>query len=305
MESIAERLSGMDNLYFPRSIGHVIDSPQRKSILLDLLSKDAAVFLERYGELLTGEELNEFDVKKSDYEVNWHLNKLRSLMNPTVEDVRLRSVKVKNRRRAYMSKLVIEGNYFSEDSMREREPYLHHEFVGKFQDPSGRSMARPGEKWSETLMRRCEEAVLVDKIRGEQQRLGVDQRDWTPFNLDLLEYHNSTSSHQDKNVKNVLSNLTDFNGLLRYWMEFQEPDNNDPSNGVRSNGTESNEKASLSAVEMQDQMEQFTHVMQQKFLSGKDSHYLDYSIIDNDETLDDHWLREANHDAEEKYFADD
>lgn len=77
-----------------------------------------------------------------------------------------------------MDKLVSDGQYFSEDSMREREPYLHHELLGKFQDPSGRSMARPGERWSETLMRRSEEAMLVEKIRGEQQRLGVAEKDW-------------------------------------------------------------------------------------------------------------------------------
>lgn len=60
-----------------------------------------------------------------------------------------------------------------------------------------------------------------------------------------------------------------------------------------------------SAEEMQDRMDQFTHIMHQKFLSGEDHEHLDYSKIDDDETLDDHWLREANHDAEEKYFADD
>lgn len=77
-----------------------------------------------------------------------------------------------------MDRLMLDGNYFSEDAMREREPYLHHEYIGKFQDPSGRSMARPGERWSETLIRRAEEAILVEKIRGEQQRLGVAQSDW-------------------------------------------------------------------------------------------------------------------------------
>lgn len=60
-----------------------------------------------------------------------------------------------------------------------------------------------------------------------------------------------------------------------------------------------------SAEEMQDLLEQFTHVMQQKFLAGEDTAYIDYSLIDKDERLDDHWLREANYDAEEKYFEED
>lgn len=61
----------------------------------------------------------------------------------------------------------------------------------------------------------------------------------------------------------------------------------------------------ISAAEMQEMMDQFTYIMHQKFLSGEDHQYVDYSKIDNDETLDDHWLREVNHDAEEKYFAED
>lgn len=60
----------------------------------------------------------------------------------------------------------------------------------------------------------------------------------------------------------------------------------------------------LSSEEMQDRMDQFMYIMQQKFLSGEDHQHLDYSKIDEDETLDDHWMKEANQDAEEKYFDD-
>ncbi|GJY95282.1 coiled-coil domain-containing protein 97 [Tanacetum coccineum] len=103
---------------------------------------------ERYGSLLTLDELKEFDMLSDDYEINWHL---RSVINPTSEDLKSRSAKVKNRRRAFMDKLMNGGKLFSEDSMRDREPYLHHE---------------------------AEEALLMEKIRMEQQRLGVDEMDW-------------------------------------------------------------------------------------------------------------------------------
>lgn len=61
----------------------------------------------------------------------------------------------------------------------------------------------------------------------------------------------------------------------------------------------------ISAEELQDLMDQFTYLMQQRFLLGEDGEHLDYSKIDNDEALDDHWQREANYDAEEKYFEED
>ncbi|GKG30019.1 hypothetical protein Tco_0419917, partial [Tanacetum coccineum] len=69
-----------------------------------------------------------------DYEINWHL---RSVINPTSEDLKSRSAKVKNRRRAFMDKLM-----------------------------------------NETLLRRAEEALLMEKIRMEQQILSVDEMDW-------------------------------------------------------------------------------------------------------------------------------
>ena len=84
----------------------------------------------------------------------------------------------KNRRRAYLDKLMVGGVYFSEEAMREREAYLHYEYVGKFQDRFGRRMARPGERWSDTLLRRCEEAAIVAKIRREQERIGVPRSEW-------------------------------------------------------------------------------------------------------------------------------
>lgn len=65
------------------------------------------------------------------------------------------------------------------------------------------------------------------------------------------------------------------------------------------------EQATVSAEELQDLMDQFTFIMHEKFLLGEDHEYLDYSKIDNDETLDDHWQKEANDDAEEKYFDED
>lgn len=74
---------------------------------------------------------------------------------------------------------------------------------------------------------------------------------------------------------------------------------------VDSNKTAGASKQTLSAEDMEDQLEQFTSLMQQKFLSGEDSEHMDYSRIDNDEMLDDHWSKEANYDAEEKYFEED
>ncbi|XP_074304013.1 uncharacterized protein LOC141638499 [Silene latifolia] len=313
MEQISERLSTFDNLYFPRALLQNASSPQlRKSLLLDLLSRDVAVFLERYGPQLTSQELQEFDVLKDDYEINWHIKHLRRLLSPTSEQRRLQSLTVKNRRRAYMDKLVSEGHYFSEDSMREREPYLHHEYLGKFQDPYGRSMARPGERWSDTLMRRAEEAILLRKIRSEQQRLGVPESEWVGNEGRKEDEEEMEEEEEDEEEEDEDSdeedNDTDGVDASRISSSSQvEAVNgqNEANDGVPSTSLGNVERPTLSPTEMQEQLDQFTYIMQQKFLSGQDREHFNYSNIDEDQTLDDHWLKEANHDAEEKYFAED
>ncbi|KAL2548015.1 hypothetical protein Fot_09545 [Forsythia ovata] len=105
--SISDRLSQLEDLYFPRAVQSSAATPsQRKSLLLDLLSRDVAVFLERYGSKLSLEELKEFDVLKDDYEINWHLNRLRSVISPTEEEKKTKSAKIRNRRLAYMVSLM-------------------------------------------------------------------------------------------------------------------------------------------------------------------------------------------------------
>ncbi|KAM7256698.1 hypothetical protein ACFE04_012439 [Oxalis oulophora] len=303
IESITERLSSLDTLYFPRAVESVPTTRyQRRTLLHDLLSRDAVVFLERYGSEMTSEELGEFDALGDDYEVNWHLKNLRSKINPTSEELKSRSVTVKNRRSAYLNKLISDGQYFSDDAMREREPYLHHEFVGKFEDASGRNMARPGERWSETLMRRCEEAVLVDKIRTEQQRLGVDERDWIGNERrqeeeQEEEVESEEEEEEDEMDENKANGKSSSSEVL-----MGRPNE---TSGVKSSSGEQDPISTLSEEEKQDMKDQFTNIMQQKFLSGEDHEHLDYSKIDNDVTLDDHWMREVNQDAEEKYFAED
>ncbi|MED6136717.1 hypothetical protein PIB30_058412 [Stylosanthes scabra] len=309
MEKISERLSCLENLYFPRALQSTATLPsQRKQIFRDLLSRDVALFLERYGSELTSNELGEFDSMKDDYEVNWHVKRLRSIMNPTSKELRMRSVTVKNRRRAYLDKLVSDGHYFSEDAMREREPYLHHEYVGKFQDQSGRGMARPGERWSETLMRRCEEAELVAKIRVEQQRMGVAERDWVGNERfqEEEEEEEEEEEDEDEEEEEEQDEERKKDGSNTQFAErhSNQPDVSDDGNASESDPARESQESSLSAEELEDRMNQFTNIMQQKFLLGEDHEYLDYTKIDNDESLDDHWMREANIDAEERYFAD-
>eukprot|EP00242_Pyramimonas_sp_CCMP2087_P011870 CAMPEP_0198204816 /NCGR_PEP_ID=MMETSP1445-20131203/8285_1 /TAXON_ID=36898 /ORGANISM="Pyramimonas sp., Strain CCMP2087" /LENGTH=61 /DNA_ID=CAMNT_0043876875 /DNA_START=39 /DNA_END=224 /DNA_ORIENTATION=- len=54
-------------------------------------------------------------------------------------------------------------------------------------------------------------------------------------------------------------------------------------------------------ITMVDELER---MMRERFLAGKDAEFVDYSAIDNNERLDDRWVKEVQQDAEDAYFDD-
>lgn len=297
IQKISERISNLADLHLPyamRTREEPVSPLEVKGLLASLLSRDPAIFLERYGSKLKTEELQEFEVLKDDYAVNWHLRHLKSILNPTTEEKRLHAVKAKNRRLAYMERLIHDGQYFSEDAMRERAPLLHHEYVGRFQDPTCRGFSRPGERWSETLMRQSEEARIVQQIKEEQERLGIQEEETDKEEEEEEDEDPESDCEMNQNDKHA--NGDGFNGAVQL-------ENMSPSERLVSEARPA--KKTLSVEEEQMKMEHFTRIMQEKFLSGDDTEHVDYAYIDNNVSLDDHWLREITQDAEEKYFEDD
>ena len=84
---------------------------------------DPALFLERYGDLCTEEELAAH-FSSEDYEVRWHLTRLRRTAQEASQTVR-------NRRFRCMQELERDGEFFSDHSVQLRAPQLFHDYVGK------------------------------------------------------------------------------------------------------------------------------------------------------------------------------
>ncbi|CAI9759485.1 unnamed protein product [Fraxinus pennsylvanica] len=155
-------------------------------------------------------------------------------------------------------------------------------------------MVTPGEWWSETLMRRSEEAILVEKIRIEQQRLGVAESDWVGNERERQEEEEeeegeaAAKEEMEKEREDLTLGLD-----TKSSRSLELHSNYGACNNMHSTTAETVEEDSSSPDAMIDRMEQFTSIMQQKFLSGEDHQHLDYSKIDHDETFDDHWMKEV------------
>ncbi|KAF0921549.1 hypothetical protein E2562_009290 [Oryza meyeriana var. granulata] len=83
MDRIAGRHSAVDGLYYPTSFLRSTpppSAPDRKAALLALLFRDSPLFLERYGGVLSHNELAAFDALAADYEVGWHLRRLCAVL---------------------------------------------------------------------------------------------------------------------------------------------------------------------------------------------------------------------------------
>ena len=102
--------------------------------LTALASADPALFLERYGAVLTLEELARFDVHTENYEVRWHLRALRRPANERAQQIR-------NRRFRALAELEREGDFFSDHNMQRRAPLLYHQHVGRFVDQEQQAFA--------------------------------------------------------------------------------------------------------------------------------------------------------------------
>ena len=129
--ALAERVVGCHRFESrePSSVRH-LPKAQLVQRLANLIIEDAALFLERYGTLLTELELqHHFDVlSANDYEVRFHLARLRR----SAADVAKRR---RNRRFRCMHELEALGEFFSDHEIQRRAPKLYHAYLGRLLPP--------------------------------------------------------------------------------------------------------------------------------------------------------------------------
>jgi len=143
-----------------------------------LASSDPALFLERYGGVLSKSELAHFDRLASDYEVRWHLRALRQTHDERAQQVR-------NRRFRALAELESDGDFFSDHNMQLRAPQLYYQHVGRFlpseervfEDESlaDRLLANYDADKAESARRVAEEAERLERQEDEEEEEEEDE----------------------------------------------------------------------------------------------------------------------------------
>ena len=123
-EAMIRRLISTDAHFKHQQRGEPDLTPEEKSnIALGILEKSSVLFLERFSKFLTTEDVEFFEDQRQDYGVSFYIAEIKQRCKDTKHNV------VKNRRYQALQELVEQGEYFSEEEMKWRDPLLFDQMV--------------------------------------------------------------------------------------------------------------------------------------------------------------------------------
>ncbi|XP_029363664.1 coiled-coil domain-containing protein 97 isoform X2 [Echeneis naucrates] len=237
---------------------------QRRQELLQQYSSRPLVFLERYHACLKPQHLSAFAHVSSDPRTHHYSKVIQRRADGCPDKTRIR-----NQRYAALRALQKEGQYFSEEQMRIREPLLYEQYIGQYLT-------------DEEVLERSQEAML-DCAQGEPG---------APAGGAGGLAHLLLNSYQERLIQSRLQ-LEQEREDCQQEEEEDEEDDNSRVQGKEWEPT-SEEKALL--------REEFISQMHQRFLDGKDKDF-NYSEVDENPDYDN--LDIVSRDAEDKYFDED
>ncbi|KAL6765268.1 coiled-coil domain-containing protein-domain-containing protein [Haematococcus lacustris] len=223
------------------------------------------------------------DVSSShDTKMPGHRSNIKRRVHPTV----------KNRRLAAMRRLQEQGDFFSDSAMRERAPLLHHQLLGHLGE------VRPGcsESCGAALSSRAGPSA-PRSLREAQE--GAALR----FSAALMQQVDEVAVQlrQRQEEEEEAAQLSEQESSEDDGAEAAADGAPSPSLHPRADRA-----AQQAAGEDSDWLrKQFLQEMENRFLSGAEMGVA-YEDIDNDVdgVLDEHWRKEVQQDAEDRYFED-
>jgi hypothetical protein len=138
--------------------------------LEQLYNKNKKVFLEKYFNYLSTDDVFMFDIIKNDPVVDYYLSKI-------CEPIGKKSAKVKNRRYEALQRLIRQGDYFDDESMKSREPLLYEQMIGKYEKHDETTSGEAGGTMHLTdfLMKHLENVSYSDRLKEMRISEGIEE----------------------------------------------------------------------------------------------------------------------------------
>ena len=247
-----------------------LSSEQKHLLAEQLLNKNPSQFLFQYGKFLDNQMLKYFqESNKDDDKINLQIENFKKL-----NDAKLSKAIVKNRRFEALNRLISNGEYFSDSQMQIRNPLLFEQMVGRYMNDQERD-----EVAIENLLERHEKISFSSFLMEQIEKSHIEKK-----RLKQEEYENSLIEEEDSESDE----------------EEDETEQNE-ENEENEQETEPNERyIKIDSNEKNMLREEFKKIMYEKFLSGEDAEYFDYSKVDSNVEFDS--KVEDDRDEEDKYF---
>ncbi|XP_030646551.1 coiled-coil domain-containing protein 97 [Chanos chanos] len=144
---------------------------ERREILMTQYKTKPLVFLERYQTHLKPEHLGAFSHLSTDCRAQHYCKEVQKRASSQIN-----STRVRNHRYGALRALQREGQYFSEEQMRFREPLLYEQYIGQYLSEeeilqrSQEAMQKGTGGLADLLIDSYQERVLQSRLQEEQDR---------------------------------------------------------------------------------------------------------------------------------------
>jgi len=144
-----------------------LSEDEKKKIVTELVQNKPAVFLQRFGRFLSVSQLDYFEsLQDDDFELSHYLRETKQLTCRKV-----RQQRVKNRRYAMLQRMLASSDtHFSESAMRERNPLLYQQLVGKFMTAEEKAADEAVDMTNCSLSKIILEHMDINKERDDRKR---------------------------------------------------------------------------------------------------------------------------------------
>ncbi|XP_015215570.2 coiled-coil domain-containing protein 97 isoform X2 [Lepisosteus oculatus] len=144
---------------------------QRRQVLLEQYRAKPLVFLERYRAYLQPEHLGPFAHLTTDCRAQHYCKEVRNRASSQANRTRVR-----NHRFAALRALQQEGQYFSEEQMRARDPLLYEQYIGQYLSDEelcqrvAAGQEQGAHSLAELLLHSYQEGLIQDRLQEQQDR---------------------------------------------------------------------------------------------------------------------------------------
>ncbi|KAK7168023.1 hypothetical protein R3I94_002164 [Phoxinus phoxinus] len=144
---------------------------EKKGVLIDQYKSKPLVFLERYQAHLKPEHMDAFSHLSSDCRAQYYCKEIQRRASGSADRTRIR-----NHRYAALRALQKEGQYFSEEQMRVRDPLLYEQYIGQYLSEedilqrSEEAMRNGPGGLADLLINSYQEKLIQNRLEEQEER---------------------------------------------------------------------------------------------------------------------------------------